>query len=484
MENGLTVKKRWGFQGNPELHAPAEITISGIPTMLRSKLNQSDTRPVIPIGDGDPSAFPCFRTSPIAEDVIIDALRSSKFNESTFPPPSANTAFPRRLPILPKSTETKSQSPPPLRNRCFTAGVDFGPHLGSRKKKKHGDRAVERPEKIDAVLYPEISSFLMLIKDQDRHVRRAAVLALSIAGHNKPNLIKGLLLELLPLLYDQTVINKELIRTVDLGPFKHTVDDGLELRKAAFECVDTLLDNCLDQLNPSSFIVPYLKSGLDDHYDVKMPCHLILSKLADKCPLAVLAVLDSLVDPLQKTFNFKPKQDAVKQEVDRNEDIIRSALRAVASLNRIRKKLDFKVVVQMALDLARGYDWSKVLCPVILTEKETGSLNIHEEMLKDVMRTKTYQNVIYKNKFLFKDKIVLDVGAGTGILSLFCAKARAKDVYAAPAGEASTAAAAPKSTPGVVRSYPVSASTWMTMRLLHLWLRYRSLFVLQFDIVT
>ncbi|CAN6456957.1 unnamed protein product [Victoria cruziana] len=55
---------------------------------------------------------------------------------------------------------------------------------------------------------------------------------------------------------------------------------------------------------------------------------------------------------------------------------------------------------------------------------------IHEEMLKDSVRTKTYQNVIYKNSFLFKDKVVLDVGAGTGILSLFCAKAGAKHVYA------------------------------------------------------
>ncbi|MCL7037862.1 hypothetical protein MKW94_016732 [Papaver nudicaule] len=55
---------------------------------------------------------------------------------------------------------------------------------------------------------------------------------------------------------------------------------------------------------------------------------------------------------------------------------------------------------------------------------------IHEEMLKDSVRTKTYQDVIYKNTFLFKDKIVLDVGAGTGILSLFCAKAGAKHVYA------------------------------------------------------
>lgn len=51
-------------------------------------------------------------------------------------------------------------------------------------------------------------------------------------------------------------------------------------------------------------------------------------------------------------------------------------------------------------------------------------------MLKDVIRTKTYQNVIYKNSFLFKDKVVLDVGAGTGILSLFCAKVGAKHVYA------------------------------------------------------
>ncbi|KAG2656244.1 hypothetical protein PVAP13_1KG070300 [Panicum virgatum] len=194
---------------------------------------------------------------------------------------------------------------------------------------------VERPEKIDEIMYSEISTFLMLIKDSDRHVRRAAVLALSTAAHNKPNLIKGLLPELLPLLYDQTVIKQELVRTVDLGPFKHVVDDGLELRKAAFECVDTLLDSCLDQMNPSSFIVPFLLSGLGDHYDVKMPCHLILSKLADKCPSAVLAVLDSIVEPIEKTISHKPKGDAVKQEVDRNEDMIRSALRAISSLSRI-----------------------------------------------------------------------------------------------------------------------------------------------------
>ncbi|CAI5758737.1 unnamed protein product [Candida verbasci] len=54
---------------------------------------------------------------------------------------------------------------------------------------------------------------------------------------------------------------------------------------------------------------------------------------------------------------------------------------------------------------------------------------IHEEMLKDTSRTLSYRNAMYRNKELFKDKIVLDVGCGTGILSMFAVKAGAKHVY-------------------------------------------------------
>ncbi len=48
----------------------------------------------------------------------------------------------------------------------------------------------------------------------------------------------------------------------------------------------------------------------------------------------------------------------------------------------------------------------------------------------DDIRTSTYRNAIINNKVDFQDKIVMDVGAGSGILSIFAAKAGAKKVYA------------------------------------------------------
>ncbi|KAI9596459.1 nuclear SAM-dependent mono-and asymmetric arginine dimethylating methyltransferase [Syncephalis fuscata] len=57
-------------------------------------------------------------------------------------------------------------------------------------------------------------------------------------------------------------------------------------------------------------------------------------------------------------------------------------------------------------------------------------IDIHDQMLKDRVRTEAYRDFIYENKPIFKDKIVLDVGCGTGILSMFAARAGAAQVYA------------------------------------------------------
>jgi len=55
-----------------------------------------------------------------------------------------------------------------------------------------------------------------------------------------------------------------------------------------------------------------------------------------------------------------------------------------------------------------------------------GAPYIHDLMLKDRTRTESYRDFIYKNSHLIKDKLVLDVGCGTGILSMFASQAGAK----------------------------------------------------------
>lgn len=70
-----------------------------------------------------------------------------------------------------------------------------------------------------------------VLKDEDLEIRRLAMTTLNSAAHNKPDLILPHLGELMPFVLDESVINQALIKEVMLGPFKHTVDDGLEVRK-------------------------------------------------------------------------------------------------------------------------------------------------------------------------------------------------------------------------------------------------------------
>ncbi|CAL8098423.1 unnamed protein product [Prunus armeniaca] len=62
-------------------------------------------------------------------------------------------------------------------------------------------------------------------------------------------------------------------------------------------------------------------------------------------------------------------------------------------------------------------------------------VGIHEEMIKDRVRTETYRTAIMQHQSSIAGKVVVDVGCGTGILSIFCAQAGAKRVYAVDASD-------------------------------------------------
>jgi cullin-associated NEDD8-dissociated protein 1 len=62
-------------------------------------------------------------------------------------------------------------------------------------------------------------------------VRKAALNVLNHVIHYQVNDIHTAVLELLPLIYEETKVKPYLIREIEMGPFKHRIDDGLELRK-------------------------------------------------------------------------------------------------------------------------------------------------------------------------------------------------------------------------------------------------------------
>jgi len=67
--------------------------------------------------------------------------------------------------------------------------------------------------------------------------------------------------------------------------------------------------------------------------------------------------------------------------------------------------------------------------------EEYAKMYIHYEMIKDKTRCNAYRDAILQNKVDFEDKVVLDLGCGTGILSIFCVQAGAKKVYAVDASD-------------------------------------------------
>lgn len=84
-----------------------------------------------------------------------------------------------------------------------------------------------------------------------QNVRRLALSALNSAARTKPHLIRDHLPTLLPSLYAEMKVNPDLIRTVQMGPWTHKVDDGLDARKTAWETLYTLVSICHTRALPS-----------------------------------------------------------------------------------------------------------------------------------------------------------------------------------------------------------------------------------------
>lgn len=167
---------------------------------------------------------------------------------------------------------------------------------------------------------------LTVLQDQDMEIRRLAMTTLNSAAHNKPDLILPHLGQLVPFVMTESVIKPELIREVQMGPFKHKVDDGLEVRKSAYETLYALMETAFSRMGSLEFYNRVI-AGLNDDNDIRALCNLMLSKLIVIDPEETTRRLDTIAECYRKTLSTKLKDGAVKQEVEKQEEANKSVLR-------------------------------------------------------------------------------------------------------------------------------------------------------------
>jgi len=193
------------------------------------------------------------------------------------------------------------------------------------------------------VVGPKLQTFLNSINDKDMEVKRQSCLTVNALLRANESLIRRDTLDnkLLPALYSATTPKPELVVEIDYGAFKKLVDQGLPLRKAAFQALETLLEVAPHRVNMNEYI-KYMQQGLVEEYDLQISTFSFFRRIIAKYHASsLLEVLDNLpalvvksVQEHLKSVKLAPGSDPTVDPL-KAADALRSFVHAVAVFNQI-----------------------------------------------------------------------------------------------------------------------------------------------------
>ncbi|KAF1346242.1 armadillo-type protein [Delphinella strobiligena] len=219
----------------------------------------------------------------------------------------------------------------------------------------------------DSHLQPGIAPMLTaMLSDSDLNNRRMALTTFNSAVHNKPDLVLPHLDTLLPLVMTETVPRPELIREVTMGPFKHKVDDGLELRKSAYETLYALMETTFSRISIPAFYDRVI-AGIADEHEIKILCCLMITKMITLVPEETVRRLTDLATAFRAILAFKPKDNAVKQELEKLGEHNKAITKVALAINKTSPQ---ETSAETNRTWSEFWDWLRKELPAVVKAAE------------------------------------------------------------------------------------------------------------------
>lgn len=197
-------------------------------------------------------------------------------------------------------------------------------------------------------LDPLKEKLLVCLADEELAVRKAALHSLNVVclSSSCSEIFRPYTDQIFERIKEDSKQRPELIREVDLGPFKHKVDDGLPLRKFAYTVSCSLLSAYPEQM-ASPALIDLVLQGLADNEDVQVICCQLLQELFSWtfALFRIIGRIGDLVDPFDRNIMRCVKQVASKQQVGRAMDMLRLYARTLRTVEPIAEQNQHKAFV-------------------------------------------------------------------------------------------------------------------------------------------
>jgi len=214
-----------------------------------------------------------------------------------------------------------------------------------------------------AAILPPKDALLACLADEELQVRKAALHSVNVVclSPTCSEIFRAHTEFIFERIKEDSKQKPELIREVDLGPFKHKVDDGLPLRKFAYTVCTSLLTAYPEQI-ASPALIDLVLQGLADNEDVQVICCQLLQDLCswNFALYRIIGRIGDIVEPFDRCIMRCIKQVQAKQQVSRAMDMLRLYARTLKVVEPIAEANQHKTFVDFMSRIMKDNTFASV----------------------------------------------------------------------------------------------------------------------------